>query len=313
MKDPLVSVVLPVFNEEGNLRELHSRLRAVFGRAEMAYEVIFVDDGSTDNSLRIIKEISREDEHCRCVSFSRNFGHEAASTAGLQRAQGDAVVLMDADLQDPPELIPTLIEKWKEGCEVVYVRRRKRTGESVFKRISAWAFYRMLNALTEVKIPADVGDFRLLDRKVVEAFRNLPETNRFVRGMIAWLGYRSTGVEYDRPERRRGKTKYDPFKLTYLAFDAMVSFSASLLRLSTITGFVVGLASLVMVLVVVVQKLFFGIPVQGYALMASGLFFLGGLILLYLGLLGEYVAKTYRQVQARPLYIVKEEIGKTPL
>ena len=313
MKPLSVSVVVPVYNEEGSLRELHARLRTVFSNAGMAYELVFVDDGSTDCSLKTIKEIGSEDEHCRCVSFTRNFGHEAASTAGLQRAQGDVVVLMDADLQDPPELIPTLVEKWKEGYEVVYVRRRKRRGETLFKRFSAWVFYRMLNALTEVKIPADVGDFRLMDRRVVEAFRNLPETNRFVRGMIAWLGYREIGVEYDRPERRQGKTKYDPFKLAYLAFDAMVSFSASLLRLSTITGFVVGLASLIMVLVVVVQKLFFGIPVQGYALMATGLFFLGGLILLYLGLLGEYVAKTYRQVQARPLYIVKEEIGKTPL
>jgi len=313
MKPQLVSVVLPVYNEEGSLRELHARLRAVFAGAEMDCELIFVDDGSTDDSLKTIKEISEEDQRCRCVSFARNFGHEAASTAGLQRAQGDVVVLMDTDLQDPPEFIPTLIEKWKEGYEVVYVRRRNRAGESVFKRLSAWVFYRILNALAEVKIPSDVGDFRLMDRKVVDAFKNLPEANRFVRGMIAWLGYQQIGVEYDRPERRKGKTKYDPYKLAYLAFDAAVSFSASLLRLSTITGFVVGFASLVMVLVVVAQKLFLGIPIKGYALMASGLFFLGGLILLYLGLLGEYVAKTYRQVQARPLYIVKEEIGKTPL
>jgi glycosyltransferase involved in cell wall biosynthesis len=313
VKPELVSVVLPVHNEEGSLRELHARLKTVFNNAGMTYELVFVDDGSTDNSLRIIRDIGKEDRRCRCVSFTRNFGHEAASTAGLQRARGDAVVLMDADLQDPPEIIPTLVAKWKEGYEVVYVRRRKRMGESVFKRFTAWMFYRMLNALTEIKIPADVGDFRLMDRRVVEAFRNLPETNRFVRGMIAWLGYRETGVAYDRPERRRGQTKYNPFKLTYLAFDATVSFSTSLLRLSTFTGFVVGLVSLVMVIVIVVQKLFFGIPIQGYALVASGLFFLGGLILLYLGLLGEYVAKVYRQSQARPLYIVKEEIGDTSL
>jgi len=313
VKTPSVSVVVPVYNEEGCLTELHARLEAVFKSAQVPYELIFVDDGSTDSSLDAIKSISGADERCRYVSFTRNFGHEAASTAGLQRAQGDAVVLMDADLQDPPELIPTLIQKWREGYEVVYVRRGKRRGESLFKRLSAWVFYRMLNVLSEVKIPSDVGDFRLMDRKVVEAFRNLPETNRFVRGMIAWLGYRETGVDCDRPQRKRGRTKYDPFKLTYLAFDAVVSFSTSLLRLSTLTGFLVGLASLVIVVVIIVQKLFFGIPIQGYALVASGLFLLGGLILLYLGLLGEYVAKVYRQSQARPLYIVKEEIGETSL
>ncbi len=302
-----VSVVIPLYNEEENLRELHHRLKKIFKENQLNYEIIFVDDGSQDNSLAVIKEICRSDTKCRYVSFSRNFGHEAASTAGLERARGEVAILMDADLQDPPEFIPTLIKKWQEGYEVVYARRKKRRGESLFKQITSWLFYRLLNLFSEIKIPEDVGDFRLMDRKILEEFKKLPERNRFVRGLIAWLGYRQTSVEYERPERYKGKTKYNPFQLTYLAFDALTSFSTSLLRISTFSGFIVAFVSFLIVLIIFCQKVFFRLPIPGYALIATGLFFLGGLILIYLGLVGEYIAKIHRQVQERPLYIVKEE------
>lgn len=305
----LCSVVVPLHNEEENVRELYTRVGKTLHDIGVEYELILVDDGSEDRSLEIVRELARADRHVRYVSFSRNFGHEAASTAGLERARGDVVVLMDADLQDPPEFIPELLAKWRAGYEVVYARRKKRQGESRFKRGTSWLFYRLLNRLSDVRIPEDVGDFRLMDRRAVEAFKGMPERSRFIRGMIAWVGFRQIAVEYDRPERLKGMTNYSPAKLTYLAVDAMVSFSTALLRFSTIAGLVAGVVSLVMVLVILVQKVFHGIAIPGYALMTAGLFFIGGAILLSLGILGEYVGKIYRQVQARPLFVVREETG----
>ncbi len=304
---PLFSVVIPLYNEEENIRELHFRIKKTFAEIDLRYEIIFIDDGSIDNSLNIIKKLVKENRNCRYISFSRNFGHESACTAGLDRAKGDATILMDADLQDTPELIPKFIEKWQQGYEIVYAKRRHRIGESLFKRGPAWLFYRLLNLLSEIRIPRDVGNFRLMDKKVVEAYRQLKERSRFTRGMIAWLGFKQIGIEYDRPSRFKGTPKYNSLKSFYLALDALTSFSTSLLRLSSIAGLISSFASFVIVLIVLVKKIFFGIPVEGFTMLASGLFFLGGLILLSLGILGEYMAKAYKQVQDRPLYIIKEE------
>jgi dolichol-phosphate mannosyltransferase len=307
---PLVSVVVPLYNEEENIRELYERTKQAFADAGTGFELILVNDGSQDRSPEIVRELARRDPCCRYVTFSRNFGHEAACTAGLERARGAATILMDADLQDPPELIPQFLEKWREGYEIVYARRRKRIGESIVKRGTAWFFYRLLDSMSEVRIPRDVGNFRLMDRTAVDAYRQLPERSRFTRGMVAWLGFRQIGIEYDRPARAKGAPKYNYLKSLYLALDALTSFSTALLRLSSIIGLLSSLASFMLLLVVLAKKLFFSIPVEGFAMLASGLFFLGGAILLSLGVLGEYVAKTYRQVQGRPLYVVREESGQ---
>ncbi len=309
---PLVSVVIPLFNEEENLPEVHRRVSNVLAQLGVNYELLLVNDGSTDRSAEMIVELARADGHVRYVTFSRNFGHEAACTAGLERCRGDVAVLMDADLQDPPELIPAFLEKWRAGYDIVYARRSRRIGESLLKRGSAWLFYRLLNATAEVSVPRDVGNFRLMDRRAVEAYRALPERNRFTRGMVAWLGFNQVGVSYDRPARFKGRPKYNYLKSFYLALDALTGFSTALLRLSSVLGFLSSLVSFVLLLIVLVKKIFYGIPVEGFSMLASGLFFLGGVILLSLGVLGEYVAKTYRQVQGRPLYIVKEEGGQHP-
>jgi glycosyltransferase involved in cell wall biosynthesis len=304
---PSVSVIVPLLNEEENLIELHRRLTAVLPTISSDFEMILVDDGSTDRSIEIIRDLARTDPHVRYVTFSRNFGHEPACTAGLERARGDVVVLMDADLQDPPELIPAFLDKWREEYDIVYARRRRRIGESVVKRSTAWLFYRLLNAISEVNIPRDVGNFRLMDRCAVGAYNRLPERSRFTRGMVAWLGFRQTGIEYDRPARSGGSPKYSYVKSLCLALDALTGFSTALLRLASILGLAASFLSFVLLAVVLVKKVFFSIPVPGFTMLAVGLFFIGGTILLSLGIVGEYVAKTYRQVQGRPFYVVSEE------
>jgi dolichol-phosphate mannosyltransferase len=299
--------VVPAFNEQDSLEPLHDRLTRVLTGIGADYDIIFVDDGSTDQTLAVIRKLASADPRVRYVSFARNFGHEAASTAGLDRADGDVVVLMDADLQDPPELIPELIDKWRQGHDVVYAQRRRRTGESAFKRLTAWAFYRTLNAVTPTTIPADTGDFRLMDRRVVAQFRRMRETNRFVRGMVSWVGHRQTAVQFDRPARHAGEAKYGILKLIMLSLDATMGFSTLPLRVATVLGLVTTAGALIAGLAVVIHKLFFGLAIEGYALLAAGIFFLGGVQMLLLGILGEYTGRIYTQVQQRPLYVVKEE------
>ena len=305
----LYSVVIPVYNEEGNLPALYERLVKVLLSISVDYEIIFVDDGSNDHSLSIIKNLSRLDNHLKFISFSRNFGHEAASTAGFDKACGDVVVLMDADLQDPPEVIKALSDKWKEGYQVVYGQRRKREGEFFFKRATAFLFYRFLNLLTDVHIPLDTGDFRLMDKAVVQDLRKCREQNRFVRGLMSWIGYKQIGISYDRPERKSGTTKYGFFKLLILSLDAICGFSIVPLRLATLLGLVTLIISTVFAGVIIMQKLVLGLNIPGYALATAGMFFLGGVELLLLGVIGEYVGRIYRQVQQRPLYLVREEGG----
>jgi dolichol-phosphate mannosyltransferase len=310
-----VSVVVPVLNEEGNLRELHRRLVGTFEKLGCDRRLIFVDDGSTDRSAEVIGELAGKDPTVIGLRLSRNFGHEAASTAGLDAAaelESDGAVLMDADLQDPPEVIEELFARWREGYQIVYAVRRQRHGETALKKGWAWLFYRSLNWISDVRIPMDVGDFRLVDAKVLEAVRLCREQDRFVRGLVVWTGFKSTAVAYDRPARFSGVTKYRFWKLLFLSLDAAVGFSITPLRFASAVGFVVTIFSLIMVLIIVIQKVFIGINIQGYALLASGLFFLGGVQMLLLGILGEYIGRIYRQTQGRPLYLVSERIsGKT--
>jgi dolichol-phosphate mannosyltransferase len=307
----LLSVVIPLLNEEGSLPELHRRIAQTTEKLGCERQIIFVDDGSTDGSARVIRELAAQDPSVVGLRFSRNFGHEAASTAGLDAACGDAAILMDADLQDPPELIEQMVRLWQDGNEIVYAVRRRREGEGWFKRSTSWLFYRMLDRLADVSIPKDTGDFRLIDARVLHALRQCRETDRFVRGLVAWTGFRSTSLLYDRPARLAGVTKYNPLRLLLLSLDAAVGFSILPLRIATGCGMAVTLLSLVMVAIIAVQKLLHEMPAPGYALLACGLFFLGGVQMMLLGILGEYIGRIYRQTQSRPLYLVAEKIGAT--
>lgn len=302
-----ISVVIPVYNEQDCLEALFERLQKLNEQQPDDYDFIFVDDGSRDNSRQIIRALAEGHPHVGYLSFSRNFGHEMATTAGLDYADGDAVVIIDADLQDPPEVIPELVTRWREGNEVVYAKRKTRKGENVLKRFTSWLFYRLINRLSDVPIPADTGDFRLMDRQVVRNFRRCRERNRFVRGLVSWTGFRQTAVEYERDARAGGETKYGFFKLLRLTFDAVTGFSSVPLRLGVMLGLVVCVVAFFQGVRFFVEKMFWGIPIEGYALLATGIFFLGGAQLLVMGLLGEYIGRIYTQVQERPLYIVREK------
>jgi dolichol-phosphate mannosyltransferase len=302
-------VVVPLLNEKGNLLELHRRLVAVIESIGCEREIIFVDDGSVDGSDRAIRELASRDPTVIGLRLSRNFGHEAATTAGLDAARGDITVLMDADLQDPPELLAEMHRLWKQGSEVVYAVRRRRVGESRIKLGAAWLFYRTLNFLSEVPIPLDVGDFRLMDRRVVESLRKCREQGRFVRGLIAWTGFRTAAVHYDRPARVSGTSHYGILRLFFLSLDAFFGFSIFPLRIASAAGIVFILLGMFAALGVCIAKLAAGYSAFGWALAACGAFFLGGVQLLGIGILGEYVGRIYRQSQDRPLYLVAEEIG----
>lgn len=308
----LISIVLPVYDEEGCLPAMYGRLAALRTGSGDRFEFIFVNDGSRDRSLDIMRELAQRDPDVRFISFSRNFGHEAASTAGMEHARGDAIVLIDADLQDPPELIPELVARWRQGSDVVYARRRNRAGETVFKRTSSWLFGRLLNALTDIRIPPDTGDFRLMDRRVVEAVARCHENPRFVRGLVSWVGFKQDEVLYDRAERLAGETKYNLVKLLSLSWEAVCSFSLIPLRAAVYLGAVVTALSLGLAAYILIQKLLFQMPFQGYALLACGMFFLSGVILLTLGIIAQYIGHIFRHTQNRPIYIV-ESSGGWPL
>jgi dolichol-phosphate mannosyltransferase len=304
----LMSIVIPLLNEEHTLRELHRRLVAVTTRLKCDRQIIFVDDGSTDGSAEVIRELAAKDPTVTGLRFSRNFGHEAASTAGLDAAHGDVTVLMDADLQDPPELIEQMVDLWKQDNQIVYAVRRRRAGESALKLSAAWLFYRTLNCLSEVHIPLDVGDFRLMDARVVQSLQACREHHRFVRGLVAWTGFRSAPIEYDRPPRAAGMTHYGLLKLFFLSIDAFVGFSIFPLRIASAIGALILLASMACAGLCGGEAIFRGSPSTG-GLLASGLFFLGGMQLFCIGILGEYIGRIFRQSQTRPLYLVTEEIA----
>lgn len=308
MTAPEISVVLPVFNEVENLEELRTRLVSVLGAAGRTWEIVFVDDGSQDGSFDLMARFAREDPRLRVVRFSRNFGHQMALTAGVDRARGRVVAVMDADLQDPPELLSEMLGKLDEGYEVVYAVRTRREGESAFKLWTAHVFYRLLRRWTNVDIPVDVGDFRLLGPRAVTAFRRLRERHRFIRGMTAWVGFRQTGVPYVRPERKRGETKWPLRKMLRFAVDGLTSFSHVPLQLSSWLGFGVSLFAFLYIPVVLVLKIL-GINVPGWTTLMAFILLLGGVQLLLIGVLGEYLGRIYEEVKGRPLYVIDEEVG----
>lgn len=300
------SVIIPVYNEEEVLETTWKRLTGTMRSVDGAYELLFVDDGSKDATPGILRRICERDPCSRMISFSRNFGQQAALSAGVDYSRGKAVVFIDADLQDPPEVIPRMIEKWKEGNEIVYGKRIGRKGETAFKKITAAVFYRLLRAMADEEIPVDAGDFRLIDGKVRDLLKGLREKNRYLRGMVSWAGFKQAAVEYDREQRFAGETKYPLKSMIRLALTAFTNFSKPL-RLATWTGFALSAVSFLQILFVVYEKLFTDRAVQGWAsLMAVSLFF-NGVILMMLGLVGEYLARLLDEVKDRPVYVVAEK------
>ncbi len=309
--NPVLSVVVPLYNEAGNVAPLLARLGEVLDglRDRTDYEIVLVDDGSTDATAAAVRAEMQRRRNVVFVRLSRNFGHQLAATAGLEIAVGDAVVLMDGDLQDPPELIATFLEKWGQGFDVVYAVRRTRPGESRFKLLTARAFYRLINRLTKISIPMDTGDFRLMSRRVVDALRRSPERNRFLRGMVSWVGFNQTSVEYDRDPRYTGSTKYPLGKMLRFAMDGITSFSDIPLRFASYVGFIVSAVAFIYAITVVAFKLFSLRPpayTPGWASTIVAVLFLGGVQLMSLGILGEYLGRVYDEVKGRPLYLIRE-------
>ncbi len=305
-----ISVVVPLFNEEAVLAEFHDRLAAVFDQAGASRsEIVYVDDGSTDRTAERLRQLQTGDDRIRVVALSRNFGHQVAVTAGLEHASGDAVVIIDADLQDPPEVILEMIARWHDGYEVVYGLRAKRAGETTFKIWTAKAFYRLINRVSDIEIPLDVGDFRLLDRKVVEVLLKMPERDRFLRGMVSWIGFRQVAVIYDRAPRSAGESKYPFIKMLRFAVDSVISFSFVPLRLAIWVGFAAIAASFAGIIYALVVRLYTSDWVRGWASIFTALLFLGGVQLITLGIVGEYVGRIYAEVKLRPLYVVRERLG----
>jgi len=305
-RNPMISVVAPVFNEIGSLPEFCCQISDVMNSTSYPWELILVDDGSTDGSTEEIRKQSKNNNKIKPIIFARNFGHQIAVTAGLDYAAGKAVIIIDADLQDPPEVIQDLIKKWQEGFEVVYAVRRKREGESWFKLFSASLFYRLILRITDIKIPLDTGDFRLLDRKVVDVMGQMRERHRFIRGMASWVGFRQTGVEYDRKERFAGVTKYPFRKMLKLALNAITSFSYFPLQVATYFGFISAGISILAIPVVAYLRLKYQTPLLGQATTLIAVLFLGGVQLITLGILGEYIGRIYDEAKGRPLYVVAE-------
>jgi len=306
----VLSVVIPCFNEEAVIRETHRQLvQALSEIRDMDFELIYVDDGSVDATLAVLDDIQAEDGRVRVLSFSRNFGQQIAVTAGLEHATGDAVVVIDADLQDPPRVIHAMVECWRRGVDVAYGTRDEREGETAFKLWSAKAFYRLINRLSDVPIPLDTGDFRLMDRKVVNALLAMPERDRFVRGMVAWTGFRQEPVPYRRASRFAGTTKYPFQKLIRFATDGILSFSVVPLRLATWIGFIAAGLSVVGIVYALIMRLLTDIWVPGWTLLFIALLFLGGVQLLSLGVMGEYLGRVYGEVKRRPLYLIKKRLG----
>ena len=306
---PVISVIVPIFNEEEVIPELYRRMAAVLGSIGQTWELVCVNDGSRDASLSLLLSLREQDARVKIINFSRNFGHQIAITAGMDYALGDAIAIIDADLQDPPELIGDMFEKWREGYEVVYAVRAHRRGESRFKLWTASAFYRLLRRITDVEIPVNTGDFRLIDRQVLLTMRRLREKHRFMRGLSSWVGYRQIGIEYQRAERFAGDTKYPLSKMFRLTLDAITSFSYIPLRLSTYFGFFLALASLLGIIATVVLRLSGNYVFLGQASTLVAVLFLGGIQLIFLGIIGEYLARIYDDVKARPLYVVSKAYG----
>jgi dolichol-phosphate mannosyltransferase len=305
-RSPVLSIVAPIYNERENLPELHRRVKAAMDSAGLTWELLLVDDGSTDGSTEEILALARADSHVQPVVFARNFGHQVAVTAGLDFSLGQAVVVIDADLQDPPEVIPELVARWRDGYEVVYAVRAEREGETWFKKTTASLFYRLIARITDVKIPLDTGDFRLLDRQVVDAIKQMRERHRFLRGMAAWVGFRQIGVPYRRAARTAGTTKYPFRKMLRLAITAVTGFSYFPLQIATYLGFLSAGVSAVAIPIVIALRLAGHQAFLGQATTLIAVLFLGGVQLISLGIMGEYVGRLYDEAKGRPLYVVRQ-------
>jgi polyisoprenyl-phosphate glycosyltransferase len=316
MAKPTLSVIVPVYNEEEVIPEMYRRITSVLEGIGKPYELILVNDGSSDDSFRMLHALHMRDPRVRVINFARNFGHQMAITAGMDYAQGDAVVVIDSDLQDPPEVIPEMVARWREGYQLIYGVRTEREGESWFKLATARWFYRLVNSITQVEMPLDAGDFRLMDRAVVDALRSMREQHRYMRGLSAWVGFRQIGVPYRREARFAGETKYPFRKMFKFAMDAVTNFSYLPLQLATYLGFASAFLALVGVLFVVVGRLVLSGALLGQATTLVAVLFIGGVQLMSLGIIGEYLGRIYEQVKGRPLYLVADAWGyqqDTPL
>ncbi|CAN5454807.1 glycosyltransferase family 2 protein [soil metagenome] len=301
-----ITIIIPVYNEEKNIDLLYSRLSKVCQGITTSYELLFVNDGSADSSLDMLKQLSLADPHIRYISFSRNFGHQIAVTAGIDHAEGDAIVIIDADLQDPPELISEMYHKLRSGYEVVYAKRRSRSGESFMKKLTAKLFYRILKSITAINIPVDTGDFRIMDRKITDTLKKMPEQHKYLRGQISWIGYRQGFVEYDRSERHGGVTGYTYRKMLKFALDGITSFSDFPLKFATISGFIVSGFAFFLIIYAVLAKIYDPDYQQGWASTIIAILFIGGIQLIGIGIIREYVSRISDNVKQRPLYIIGE-------
>lgn len=301
-----ISVIIPIYNEQDIIQELYNRLQKTVSQISENYELIFVNDGSKDNSLLELLKLAEQDSRVFYINFSRNFGHQIAVTAGLDASQGKAVVIIDGDLQDPPELITDMFEKYKEGYDVVYAKRKDRKGESIFKKLTAKLFYRVLKQITSIDIPLDTGDFRLIDQKVVHYLNQMPEQNKFLRGQIAWLGFKQTQVLFDRDKRKYGKTGYSLNKMIHFAMDGITAFSDKPLQLVTKLGFVISFISFVIILYAIYSHYVLHQTITGWTSLIISSMFIGGVQLISIGVIGEYISRINKNVLKRPLYIIEK-------
>ena len=306
LKSPEISIVVPLYNEEKNIRLMYDRLVSSILKITSNFEIIYVNDGSNDNSFLELLKLSNEDERVKYINFSRNFGHQIAVTAGLDYSKGAAVVIIDGDLQDPPEVIPEMYAMYKEGFEVVYGQRLKRKGDNFFKKITAKYFYRILKKITSINIPLDTGDFRLIDQKIVKDLKNMPEQNKFLRGQIAWLGYRQTSVFFERDERKFGETGYPFSKMLKFALDGITGFSDVPLQFVTKTGIFISFISFLVILYAIFSHFILERTITGWTSLIISSMFIGGVQLISVGIIGEYISRINKNVQNRPLYIVSE-------
>jgi len=303
---PKIAVIIPCYNEEDNVKAVYDRLTEVLNSTNYQYDLIFIDDGSKDNTLNELLKLYEKDHKVKIIAFSRNFGKEIALSAGLDYADADAVIPFDADLQDPPEVILNLLSKFEEGYDVVNAARSKREGETFLKKFTSKAFYRIINKLTNIEIPQDVGDFRLISKNALNAIKEIRERKRFMKGIFAWVGFKTTSVYYERAPRHAGKTKWNYLKLIDLAIEGITSFSTVPLRLASLLGIIVSLTAFLYAVWIIMSKLLYGNPVKGYPSMMVAILFLGGVQLITIGIIGEYVGRIYEEVKQRPLYIVKK-------
>ncbi len=301
-----LSVVVPVYNEKEVLVDFHERITHVLDNLSLAAEIIYVNDGSQDDTLSILNKIREQDVRVAIVDLSRNFGKEIAMTAGLHKADGDAVIVIDADLQDPPELIPKLIDEWQNGYDVIYAKRAKREGESAFKKLTAHLFYRLMGMIGQIKIPEDTGDYRLLSRRAVDALNTLGEHHRFMKGLFTWIGYRQKAVMYDRDPRHAGESKWNYWHLWNFAIEGITSYSSAPLKLASYLGLLTALGAFSYGIFIVIRTMLYGDPVQGYPSMAVIVLFLGGVQLMSIGVLGEYVGRIFTETKQRPLYFINK-------